>query len=90
MGVANLPVRGLLDRVTAINSAARAPDEIEARALLPGAGEPPLTVAGALNLLWASEADRTVGMSDDQRRIRPNPRRKAVRSFVTILPTNPA
>ncbi|WP_231555343.1 hypothetical protein [Paracoccus sanguinis] len=39
-GVANLPVRELLDRVTAITSAAGASDDIEARALLSGAGEP--------------------------------------------------
>lgn len=87
--VAALPVGELLDRVTASLDAKGVPDEIEALALLGGAGDSPLTVTGALDLFRSLEADRTVGMSEDQRRIWRNPRLKAVRNFVKVAGDKP-
>ena len=83
--VARLPTEELLDRVESVSVRKGAPDPIEARALLGGAPEPPITVSRALELYWTLAADRTHGKSPDQLRRWKNPRKKAVANFIDVV-----
>ncbi len=75
--------RGLLQRLDAINSAPA--KEPVAEALLGTVEKPELTLSEALEVFWELAADRIVGKSDEQIRIWHNPRKRAVKNFITVV-----
>lgn len=87
--VARLPVTGLLDRVEAVSTAGRKADLMEGEALLGEADKPAITVSKALDLYWTLAREKTFGKSSDQVRRWENPRKKAVRNFITLLGDKP-
>lgn len=87
--VARLPVTGLLDRVEAVSTAGGKADLIEGKALLGEADKPAITVSKSLDLYWTLAREKTFGKSPDQVRRWENPRKKAVRNFITLLGDKP-
>jgi len=87
--VARLPVTGLLDRVEAVSTVGGKADLIEGKALLGEADKPAITVSKALDLYWTLAREKTFGKSPDQVRRWENPRKKAVRNFITLLGDKP-
>ena len=65
------------------------PDPLEAAAILGGAGEPPITITRALDLYWSLSRDLVFGKSKDQIRRWRNPRKKAVKNFVSVIGDKP-
>ncbi|MEP3844131.1 MAG: DUF6538 domain-containing protein [Paracoccaceae bacterium] len=87
--VLQLPIDALLDRIEVIASRDQKPDTLQAAAVL-GTKQPPvLTVTQALETYWALAKDKTFGKSEDQKRRWENPRKKAVRNFVSIVGDKP-
>lgn len=87
--VAQLPVSELLERVEAVQRPDGTPDRREARAVLGGVAEVPITVSRALELYWQLADDRLRGKSADQARRWRNPRIKAVRNFTNVVGDKP-
>ena len=83
--VARLPTEELLDRIAAVPVDRGHPDLREAAALLGGAKEPGITVTRALELYWELARQKAFGKSADQVRKWQNPRRKAIKTFVTVV-----
>lgn len=83
--VAKLPTDELLKRIDAIKMNNGKPDLRETAALLGGAKEPETTVTRALDLYWDLAREKTFGKSADQLRKWKNPRKKAIKSFVTVV-----
>jgi integrase len=83
--VAKLPTGELLARFDAVSVRNGKPDLKEAAALLGGAKEPELTVTRALEVYWVLAREKTFGKSADQKRKWENPRKKAIRTFVTVV-----
>lgn len=73
------------DRVAAISGPELAPDPVEAEALLGAVETPSLTVTSALDAYWPLAADKLIGKSKDQVRRWENPRKKAIRNFVSVV-----
>ncbi|MCH2067704.1 MAG: tyrosine-type recombinase/integrase [Shimia sp.] len=87
--VAKLPTDELLDRIDAIPAGKGKPDLREAAALLGGAKEPAIAITRALELYWDLAREKTLGKSDDQVRKWQNPRKKAIKTFVTVVGDKP-
>ncbi len=83
--VADLPREDLFARIKATTQRKDEPDPREAAAVLGGTPEPPITVSRALELYWGLAADKTIGKSEDQLRRWQNPRKKAVRNFISVV-----
>ncbi|EEB84905.1 DUF6538 domain-containing protein [Roseobacter sp. GAI101] len=87
--VVQLPINTLLERIETIANRDQRPDLVEAAAVL-GAKQPPaLTVTQALETYWTLAKDKTFGKSEDQKRRWENPRKKAVRNFVSVVGDKP-
>jgi integrase len=87
--IAKLPTEELLDRIDAVPMNNGKPDLREAAALLGGAKEPEITVTRALDLYWDLAREKTFGKSADQIRKWQNPRKKAIKAFVTVIGDKP-
>ncbi len=87
--VVKLPIDMLLGRIEAIANRNQRPDPIEAAAVLGTKQPPALTVTQALETYWALAKDKTFGKSEDQKRRWENPRKKAVRNFVSVVGDRP-
>lgn len=88
--VAALPYDELMKRVEkALDGEPGQVDVLEAEALLGGAAEPPITVSRALELYWSLAKDKTLTKSPDQLRRWQNPRKKAVRNFISVVADKP-
>jgi integrase len=89
--VAELPIGQVLERVEAVAPAAAPdqPDRVEAAALLGGAAEVPITVSRALELYWGMTRDELLNKSKDQVRRWKNPRKKAIRNFISVVGDKP-
>ncbi|EAQ13264.1 site-specific recombinase XerD [Maritimibacter alkaliphilus HTCC2654] len=87
--VAQLPMDELLDRIEAVPVKKGKPDLIEAAALLGGAKESEITVTRALKLYWNLAREKTLGKSADQVRKWENPRKKAIKTFITVVGDKP-
>jgi integrase len=83
--VAKLPTDQLVARMDAVPVSKGRPDFKEAAALLGGAKEPEITVTRALELYWGLAREKTFGKSADQIRKWQNPRKKAFKTFVTVV-----
>ena len=83
--VSKLPRDELLKRIELVAKPNGKPDLKEAAALLGGAMEPSITVTRALELYWTLTKDKTIGMSEDQKRRWKNPRKKAIANFVSVV-----
>ena len=67
--VAALPLPELVERIKRVRASDGRPDPVEARALV-GGGEPTtISVSGALATYFSLAADKTIGMSDDQKHL---------------------
>jgi hypothetical protein len=87
--VVQLAIDTLLGRIEAIANRDQTPDPLQAAAVL-GTKQPPvLTVTQALETYWTLAKDKTFGKSEDQKRRWENPRKKAVRNFVSIVGDKP-
>lgn len=87
--VAALPLPELVERIKRVRGSGGRPDPVEARALLGGVEPTTISVSGALATYWSLAADKTIGMSDDQKRIWRNPRKKAVKNFISVIGDKP-
>lgn len=87
--VAQLPTEELLDRIDAVPVRKGEPDLGEAAALLGGAKESEITITRALELYWNLAREKTLGKSADQVRKWENPRKKAIKTFITVVGDKP-
>ncbi|SEL59317.1 Phage integrase family protein [Roseivivax marinus] len=87
--VVDLPLEALLSRIEAIGTKGHRPDPVEAAAVLGTAKHSMMTVTQALETYWSLAKDKTYGKSADQIRRWANPRKKAVRIFVTVVGDKP-
>ncbi|SIT26357.1 Site-specific recombinase XerD, partial [Gemmobacter megaterium] len=83
--VASLPVDDILKRVEVVPTRRGKVDQQEAEALLGGARPPVITVSRALEIYWTLAKDKTIGKSDDQMRRWENPRKKAIKNFISVV-----
>jgi len=82
--VAQLPLPDVVSRIEAAHARPGKPNLMEARALLGAVNTPDLRVSDAMQFYLTSEKHRTLGKSKDQLRRWLNPRKKAVRNFITV------
>ncbi|MEM7710489.1 MAG: DUF6538 domain-containing protein, partial [Pseudomonadota bacterium] len=82
--VVDLPVEQVIERVETIAAPAARPDNSEAAALLGTIPKPGISVSKALDLYWTLAREKTLGKSADQLRRWRNPRKKAIRNFITV------
>lgn len=87
--VAQLPIDTLLDRIETIAKRDQRPDTMQAAAVLVTKQPLAPTVTQALEAYWTPAKDLTFGKSEDQKRRWENPRKKAVRNFVSVVGDKP-
>ena len=87
--VVKLPIDSLLERIEVIANRIQTPDPLDAAAVLGTKKPPELKVTQALEAYWGLAKDKTFGKSDDQKRRWENPRKKAVRNFVSVVGDKP-
>ncbi|MEP3637280.1 MAG: DUF6538 domain-containing protein [Paracoccaceae bacterium] len=87
--VVKLPIDSLLERIEVIANRNQTPDPLDAAAVLGTKKPPALKVTQALEAYWGLAKDKTFGKSDDQKRRWENPRKKAVRNFVSVVGDKP-
>ncbi|WP_415234060.1 DUF6538 domain-containing protein [Pseudorhodobacter sp.] len=84
--VADLPTAEFRARMDmAFKAGSATPNILAAEALLGGAKTPTISVSKALELYWRLKRDLTIGKSEDQVRRWENPRKKAVKNFITVV-----
>lgn len=84
--VTRLPVEKIVKRIEAAEKPSTGElDTTEATALLGTAEKPALSMEECLELYWSLAKDKTLGKSEDQLRRWKNPRKKAVRNFVSLI-----
>ena len=87
--VVKLPIDSLLERIETIANRNQTPGRLDAAAVLGTKKPPALTVTQALETYWTLAKDKTFGKSEDQKRRWENPRKKAVRNFVSVVGDKP-
>lgn len=87
--VAKLPLEERMQRIESVVTPAGKIDIGEAEALLGGVPVQSMSVSDALDEYWKVEAARFIGKSEDQIRRAENPRKKAIRNFVSVIGEKP-
>ena len=89
--VTRLPLEKIVTRIEAAELPAQEEvlGKVDATALLGTAEIPALTIEECLKLYWSLAKDKTLGKSADQLRRWKNPRKKAIRNFVSVIGNKP-
>lgn len=89
--ITQLPLEKIVNRIEAAELPAKQGvlGKMDATALLGAAEKPVLTIEECLELYWSLAKDKTLGKSADQLRRWKNPRKKAVRNFISVAGNKP-
>jgi integrase len=89
--VTHLPLEKIVTRIEAAELPAQEEvlGKVDATALLGAAEKPALTIEECLKLYWSLAKDKTLGKNADQLRRWKNPRKKAIRNFVSVIGNKP-